>query len=490
MTIRELLDPAPVPADVAGTEVTGIAYDSRKVQPGGVFFAFPGAKVDGRVFAAQAIAKGAVAVVSELAAPDGFTGPWIQVRHGRKALATAAGNFYGHPDRRLHIVGITGTNGKTTTSYIVDSIFRRAGFTTALIGTIEYRLAGRIMPAMNTTPESLDLLRLFVELEHAGGTHVTMETSSHALALGRAYGIRFETAVFTNLTRDHLDFHPSMEEYFAAKQKLFAPEGAEPPRYAVVNHDDSYGRTLKSKPETEVFWYGLEDGAAARAQRIASSFEGVRFEVQFAGRTDPLESPLVGQINVYNILAAWCTAFANGIEPEVIARGIRECSAVPGRFERVQMGQPFLVVVDYAHTDDALRNTIAVARRLTDKRVITLFGCGGDRDRTKRPLMGKAAAEGSDLVVLTSDNPRSEDPLAIMNDAMVGIRRLDTPHIAEVDREKAIRRAIEAAGPGDVVILAGKGHETYQTLKDKTIPFDDREVARAVLRGFGYGENA
>jgi UDP-N-acetylmuramoyl-L-alanyl-D-glutamate--2,6-diaminopimelate ligase len=489
MTVGELLDPAPVSADIANAGVEGIEYDSRKVGPHGLFFAFPGAKVDGRIFAAQAIEKGAVAVVSELEAPKSFTGPWIQVRHGRKALAVAAGNFYGHPDRRLHVVGITGTNGKTTTSYIVDSIFRRAGFTTALIGTIEYRLGERIIPAVNTTPESLDLLRLFVELEQAGGTHVTMETSSHALALERVYGIRFETAVFTNLTRDHLDFHSSMEEYFTAKQKLFTPESVEPPRYAVVNYDDSYGRTLKSKPETEVFWYGLEDRAAVRAQRITSSFEGVRFEVQFAGRTYPVESPLVGQINVYNILAAWCTAFANGIEPEVIARGIRECSAVPGRFERVQMGQPFLVVVDYAHTDDALRNTIAIARRLTDKRVITLFGCGGDRDRTKRPLMGKVAAEGSDLVVLTSDNPRSEDPLAIMNDAMVGIRRLDTPHIAEVDRERAIRRAIEAAGPGDVVILAGKGHETYQTLKNKTIPFDDREVARAVLRGFGYGEN-
>jgi UDP-N-acetylmuramoyl-L-alanyl-D-glutamate--2,6-diaminopimelate ligase len=487
MTLRELLHPAQVPPKIAGVEVTRIAYDSRKVAPGSLFFAFPGAKVDGRVFAAQAIEKGAVAVVSELEAPEGFASPWIQVRHGRQALATAAGRFYGHPDCRLHLVGITGTNGKTTTSYIVDSIFRRAGLTTALIGTIEYRLAGRPIPAVNTTPESLDLLRLFVELEQAGGTHVTMETSSHALALGRVYGIHFETAVFTNLTRDHLDFHVSMEDYFAAKQKLFTPESAEPPRYAAVNFDDSYGRTLKTKPETEVFWYGLEDGAAVRAQRITSSFEGVRFEVQFAGGTYALESPLVGQINVYNILAAWCATFANGIDPEIIAGGIRECSAVPGRFERVQMGQPFLVVVDYAHTDDALRNTIAVARRLTDKRVITLFGCGGDRDRTKRPLMGRAAAEASDLVVLTSDNPRSEDPLAIMNDAMVGIRRLDTPYITEVDREKAIRRAIEAAGPGDVVILAGKGHETYQTLKDRTVPFDDREVAKTVLRGFGYG---
>jgi UDP-N-acetylmuramoyl-L-alanyl-D-glutamate--2,6-diaminopimelate ligase len=412
------------------------------------------------------------------------------VPHGRQALALAAGRFYGHPDRRLHVIGITGTNGKTTTSYIVDSIFRRAGFITAMIGTIEYRLAGRLMPSVNTTPESLDLLRIFVELEEAGGTHVTMETSSHALALGRVHGIRFETAVFTNLTRDHLDFHSSMDEYFAAKQKLFVPDDAEPPRYAIVNHDDSYGRALKSKPETtEVFWYGLEDGAAVRAQRISTSFEGVRFEVQFRGRTYPLESPLVGQVNVYNILAAWCTAFANGIEPEVIASGIRECPSVPGRFERVQEGQPFLVVVDYAHTDDALRNTISVARNLTEKRVITLFGCGGDRDRAKRPLMGMAAAEGSDLVVLTSDNPRSEDPFAIMNDALVGIQRRDTPRIIEPDREKAIRKAIGAAGPGDVVIIAGKGHETYQVLKDKTIAFDDREVARAVLRGFGYGEN-
>jgi UDP-N-acetylmuramoyl-L-alanyl-D-glutamate--2,6-diaminopimelate ligase len=489
VTAGDLLLPASVPADVAGLNVTSIAYDSRKVQAAGLFFAFAGAKVDGRIFAAQAMERGALAVVSELEPPEGFSGPWIQVRHGREALAVAAGRFYGHPDRRLHVVGITGTNGKTTTSYILDSIFRRAGFTTALVGTIEYRLAGEPMPSVNTTPESLDLLRMFVELEKAGGTHVTMETSSHALALGRVYAIRFETAVFTNLTRDHLDFHASMEEYFAAKQTLFTPTGAESPRYAVVNYDDRYGRILKSKPETEVFWYGVGEGAAARAQRIATSFEGVRFEVQFAGRTYPLESPLVGHFNVYNILAAWCAAFANGVAPEVIAEGIRECSAVPGRFERVQAGQPFLVVVDYAHTDDALRNTIAVARHLTQKRVITVFGCGGDRDRTKRPLMGKAAAEASDLVVLTSDNPRSEDPFAIMNDALVGIRRVDTPHIIEPDREKAIRRAIEAAGPGDVVILAGKGHETYQVLKDKTIPFDDRKVAEAVLRGFGYGEN-
>jgi UDP-N-acetylmuramoyl-L-alanyl-D-glutamate--2,6-diaminopimelate ligase len=489
MTMAELLPAVDIPESVASTQVRDITYDSRKVIPGGLFFAFAGAKVDGRVFAQQAIERGAIAVISELSAPEHFKGPWIQVPHGREALATAAGTFFGHPDRRLHTVAITGTNGKTTTSYIVDAIFRRAGFTTALIGTIEYRIAGWSAASVNTTPESVDLLRTFADFERAGGTHVTMESSSHALALGRVHGIRFETAVFTNLTRDHLDFHASMEDYFAAKQKLFTPDAAEPPRHAIVNHDDEYGRSLQTKPETEVLWYGLEDGAAARAQRITSTFEGVRFEIQFGGRTYPVESPLVGQINVYNILAAWCAAFSNGIEPEMIASGILDCTSVPGRFERVQLGQPFLVVVDYAHTDDAIRNTIAVARGLMGKRVITLFGCGGDRDRSKRPLMGMAAAEGSDFVVLTSDNPRSEDPVAIMNDALVGLRRFDTPHIAEPDREKAIRKALEEAGPGDVVIIAGKGHETYQVLKDKTIAFDDREVARAILRGFGYGEN-
>jgi UDP-N-acetylmuramoyl-L-alanyl-D-glutamate--2,6-diaminopimelate ligase len=316
-----------------------------------------------------------------------------------------------------------------------------------------------------------------------------MEVSSHALALGRVYAMQFHTAVFTNLTRDHLDFHRTMEEYFAAKEQLFLGEGAAPPRHAVVNHDDEWGRSLRTKPGTEVLLYGLEDGAAVRAVRISSGFEGLRFEIQYNGRSYPVESPLAGRINVYNILAAWCTAITCEIEPEVIAGGIAQLHAVPGRFERVVEGQPFLVAVDYAHTDDALRNTIATARTLTKKRVITLFGCGGDRDRAKRPLMGVAAAEDSDLVVLTSDNPRSEDPLSIINDAMVGIRRVDTQCIVEPDRHKAIRKAIEQAAPGDVVIIAGKGHEDYQVLRDRVIHFDDREVAREVLRSFGYGRN-
>ena len=482
-----------VPKSVAAAEIKGLAYDSRKVAPGYLFFAFPGSRTDGRQFAAQALEKGAVAVVSETEAPKDFSGPsgaftWIRAQHGRHALATASGNFYNHPDRRLKIIGVTGTNGKTTTTYLIDSILRAAGLTTALVGTIEYRLAGRRLPSINTTPESLDLFEMFSELERLGGTHVTMETSSHALSLGRVYGVQFETAVFTNLTRDHLDFHGDMDSYLEAKQMLFTSEASAGPRFAVINHDDSYASTIRTKPQTEVITYGMGEGAGARAQNVATDFDGLRFEIHHDGRTYKVESPLVGQINVYNLLAAWCAAYSVGIGPEVIAHGISGCAAVPGRFERVKMGQPFLVVVDYAHTDDALRNLITIARGLTSKRVITLFGCGGDRDRAKRPLMGMAAAELSDIVVLTSDNPRSEDPISIMNDAMVGVRRFDTELVVEPDREKAIRSAINSAGPGDIVLLAGKGHETYQVLKDRTIDFDDREVARKILRGFGYGK--
>jgi UDP-N-acetylmuramoyl-L-alanyl-D-glutamate--2,6-diaminopimelate ligase len=478
-----------VPDFLSSAEVQGVAFDSRKVQPGYLFFAFSGAKMDGREFAVNAIEKGALAVLSEAPAPPEFTHPWIQVRHGREALATVSANFYEHPDRRLKITGVTGTNGKTTTTYLIDSILIAAGLTTALVGTIEYRLANRRLPSINTTPESLELFQLFHDLQQAGGTHVTMETSSHALSLGRVYGVQFETAVFTNLTRDHLDFHGNMDNYFAAKQMLFDSEAARGPRFAVINHDDAYASRIRTKSDTEVITYGTGEGARARAQRVTTDFNGLRFEVHYDGAIYEVASPLVGEINVYNLLAAWCAAHSLGIDPEIVARGIASCSAVPGRFERVDEGQPFLVVVDYAHTDDALRNLLRIARQLTKKRVITVFGCGGDRDRSKRPLMGMAAAESSDFVVLTSDNPRSEDPLSIMNDAMVGIRRFDTEYIAEPDREKAIRRALDEAKLGDVVLIAGKGHETYQQLKDKTVPFDDREIAKRVLRGFGYGKD-
>jgi len=493
MTIGEILSGArlkqPLAPELASRPVAGLAYDSRRVAPGYLFFAFPGSRTDGRRFAGDALARGAAAVVSESEAPEGLS-PWIAVEHGRHALAIASRRFFGRPDEHISLTGITGTNGKTTAAYLLDSILHAAGYTTALVGTIEYRLAGRVLPAVNTTPESLDLVKLLADLRQAGGTHATMEVSSHSLELGRVYALHFHTAVFTNLTRDHLDFHGTMEAYFAAKQMLFAGAGAPPPPFAVLNRDDEYARRIRLHPKTEVIWYGLGADAGLRAQHVSSGFQGLRFDLQSGKLRFAVESPLIGKINVYNILAACGAGLSYGIPPETVARGVAGLAAVPGRFERVDEGQPFVVVVDYAHTDDALRNVIAVARSLNPKRIITLFGCGGDRDRAKRPLMGYAAAEASDFVVLTSDNPRSEDPLAIMNDALVGIRRTDVAHVVEPDRAAAIARALKEAREGDIVILAGKGHETYQVLKDRTIPFDDRAVAREVLKGYGYSKTS
>ncbi len=498
MNLRQVLDgvtllrtSGPLPE----SDVCGIAYDSRKVAAGFLFFAFSGAKTDGAQFATDAIKKGAIAVVGDRPAPGGFSGLWLQVAHGREALALAARNFFNKPDERLALTGITGTNGKTTTTTLIDAMLRAAGKTTALIGTIEYQLAGRVLPAVNTTPESLDLFAMFAELERLGGTHVTFEASSHALDLGRIYAMNVHTAGFTNFTRDHLDYHHTMEAYFAAKQLLFRPRSGPPPRFAVLNADDEWARKIELLSDTQAFWYGLKHeppptssstSSWIRAENLQMSFSGLRFTIVAGERKFPIESQLVGHINAYNILLASGCALTLGLTDAQIQKGLLDMTRVPGRFERVEEGQPFMVVVDYAHTDDALRNVISVARGMNPKRVITLFGCGGDRDRSKRPLMGMAAAELSDYVVLTSDNPRSEDPLAIMNDASVGVGRFDTPNISEPDRERAIRKAIEIAEPGDVVILAGKGHETYQILKDGPIPFDDREVARRVLRGFGY----
>jgi UDP-N-acetylmuramoyl-L-alanyl-D-glutamate--2,6-diaminopimelate ligase len=490
MTLEETLEgvtsTTDLPAGMAGRQVAGLDYDSRRVEKDYLFFAFAGSRLDGRQFACQARDRGAVAVVSEASRPDGYDGPWIQVPHGRRAMALAARRFYGAPDARLGLTAITGTNGKTTTAYLVDSILREAGCVTAMVGTIEYRLADQVLPARNTTPESLDLYRIFHELEAAGGSHATLEVSSHALDLGRVHGIHFHTAVFTNLTQDHLDYHGTMERYFAAKLSLFEGQGAPGPRFAVLNVDDPHGRRISPAPTCEALTYGIDSEAQVRASRIVTGFSGLKFEVDERGRKFEVVSPMTGRMNVYNILAACSAALTYSIGVDAIQRGIAACRLVAGRFEQVEEGQPFLVVVDYAHTDDALRNVIRVARGLHPRRVITLFGCGGDRDRNKRPKMGEAAAELSDLVVLTSDNPRSEDPLAIMNDALVGLRRHEVNLIVELDRARAIRKALEAAAPGDVVILAGKGHETYQVLKDRTIEFDDRDVARGVLRDLGY----
>ncbi len=493
MSIAQVLDGVglkmALPEAAHDRMVQGIDYDSRRVKRGDIFFAFPGVNVDGRKFAAAASAQGAVAIVSELPPPPqsgGVSAMWIEVEHGRRALALAARNFFGNLSPELELTGITGTNGKTTTAYLLDSVMRAAGRKTALVGTIEYRVAGEVRPAANTTPESLDFYRLMAELRALGGAALTAEISSHALALGRVRGLTFHTAILTNVTRDHLDFHPSMEAYFDAKCELFRGQDAPAPRFAVLNRDDEWSGRVPLNRETCTYSYGLDTLADVRAENVKESFEGLRFRLVSPQATFDLQSPLVGRINVYNILAACAAGLSYGLGAAQLTAGIAGCRSVPGRFERIDARQPFLVAVDYAHTDDALRNVIAVARAMKAKRVLTLFGCGGDRDRAKRPLMGRAAAETSDLVVLTSDNPRSEDPLAIMNDALVGMSRFDTPYLLEPDRAKAIRLILEAAEPGDVVILAGKGHETYQIFRDRTIHFDDREVARLVLAQMGY----
>lgn len=493
MTVQEVLSNSDVV--VSDTEVlalpcTGLAYNSRQVRPGFLFFAIIGAAADGRTFASAAMAAGAIAVVSDAERPATLDMPWIRVAHARQALAAAAKIFLGKPDEQLGVAGITGTNGKTTCLYLIDSVLRASGAVTTRIGTIGYDVAGTIEPAANTTPESLDLFQIFRRTLDAGGKYVTMEVSSHALAQGRVAGVRFHTAVFTNLTQDHLDFHGTMEAYFEAKQLLFS--SAFQPRWAIINADDSYAPRIQPPEGTRVVRYGLHATAELRAEQIETTFSGLTFVARFGAERHKVRSPLVGEINVYNILAAIGTGLSYGISWEAILRGIAKCTGIPGRFERVDAGQPFLVAVDYAHTDDALRNTLSVARKLSKGRgrLITLFGCGGDRDRNKRPKMGMAAAELSDIVVLTSDNPRSEGPLEILNDVLVGLRRFDTPHIVEPDRASAIRKAIGQARPGDVVILAGKGHETYQILRDRTIAFDDRVVAREALVAAGYGRAA
>ncbi len=492
MTLDQLLAGVSTAAPLPAVVVSGLQYDSRKLGPGEVFFAFPGEHVDGHRFIADVIAKGAAAIVSERPPDPAVSIPWVQAPHGREALALAALNFYGHPDRRLALTGITGTNGKTTTVYLIDSILRAAGLTTATFGTVEQSVAGQRCPTVNTTPESLDLVRLFVDLEQQRGTHATFEVSSHALALRRVYGFQFHTVVFTNLTQDHLDFHGTLENYAAAKRRLLEGAGGPPPRFAVLNHQDARGKEWEKLGGFEPLTYGLNGGAAITAKGVACNFEGVNFTAVTPAGRFAVRSPLVGRFNVLNILAAIGVGLSYDLSTDVIAAGIAACSAVPGRLERVDAGQPFAVLVDYAHTDDALRNVIQAARELVSDRnppgrVITLFGCGGDRDRSKRPLMGEAAGRGSDLVILTSDNPRSEDPLLIINDAMVGLQRAGARYFIEPDRALAIRKAIEEARGGDIVILAGKGHETYQIAGSQKLPFDDREAARRALREFGFG---
>lgn len=492
MTFQQLLDGAEVLAQSGDPGLSSVEYDSRRVKPGCVFVAMRGESSDGNQFIDQAIQAGAVAVVTDSAAeqPRPNVG-WALVPHGRRALARISANFYKKPAERIAITGITGTNGKSTTAFLLESILNAAARKSALVGTIEYHVAGKILPAPHTTPESLDLNRILNEALGHGATEAVMEVSSHALAQERVYGVPFDVAVFTNLTRDHLDYHLTMEEYFAAKRVLFEGCGTDPPRAAVTNIDDESGAKLAEfsrKRSSLVLKYGWQHGDL-HAQRVEITTRGTRFDLAMPDETIPVFSALIGRVNVYNILAAAGAAYARGCKSQAIAGGIDQLAYVPGRFERVDCGQPFTVVVDYAHTDDALRNLTGLARELVSPskgRVLTVFGCGGDRDRKKRPLMGEAAGRGSDFVVLTSDNPRSEDPLAIINDAVVGLQKTGVKYSVEADRRKAIALLISEAQPGDIVLVAGKGHEKVQVTREGAIPFDDLEVARTALRAAGF----
>jgi UDP-N-acetylmuramoyl-L-alanyl-D-glutamate--2,6-diaminopimelate ligase len=481
---------ASIPPAAEGLEIRQVASDSRKVKPRALFFALHGAQSDGNAFVRDAVSRGAVAIASEETVPAFIPSSvvWIPVREARKALAVTAANFFGHPAEALQLVAVTGTNGKTTTSSLLDSIVKACGARTGLFGTIAYHTPLGEYPAPNTTPESVDLQGFLAEIRDAGGRFAVLEASSHSLAMGRLWGCHFAAAVFTNLTREHLDFHKTFEDYFATKKKLFEGTGAGAPDVAVINTDDEYGKRLTGLAKKTVT-YGLESDADITTKKFQLTFNGLAFTAQTPNGKVLVASSLVGRINVYNILAAIGAAQALGLSTEVIEAGMRTLESVSGRFQRIDLGQPYFVIVDYAHTDDALENLIRTARELNPKgRIITLFGCGGGKDRTKRPVMGEVTGRLSDLTILSSDNPRTEDPLKIISDIIVGLQKTSGKYLIEPDREKAIGVAMDEARAGDIVLLAGKGHENYQILADRTLEFDDRDVARRALRERGYGE--
>src|SRR5579862_1444657 len=494
MTFQHLLDGVEFLSQSGNPDVSGVEYDSRRVKPGCAFVAMRGETSDGNRFIDQAIQAGAVAVITDSPTENPREGvAWALVPHGRRALARVSENFYKRPAERIAITGITGTNGKSTTAFLIEAILNAAGRKSALIGTIEYHVAGQVYPAPHTTPEALELAQLLSQALAQGASDAVMEVSSHALAQQRVFGVPFDVAVFTNLTRDHLDYHKTMDEYFAAKRVLFESCGTDAPRAAVTNLDDEYGAKLADfsrKRSSVVLTYGWERGDF-HAEKVDITPRGTRFDMATPREKIAIFSPLIGRVNVYNILAGAAACYARGCGSQAIARGVEALTHVPGRFERVDCGQPFTVVVDYAHTDDALRNLTTLARECVSRgggnaRVVTVFGCGGDRDRAKRPLMGEAAGRGSDFVVLASDNPRSEDPRAIINDALVGLQKTGVKYSVEPDRRKAIALAIGEARPGDIVLLAGKGHEKVQVTREGSHPFDDVEVAREVLKASGF----
>jgi UDP-N-acetylmuramoyl-L-alanyl-D-glutamate--2,6-diaminopimelate ligase len=463
MDLRELLR-----SDAPPVDVSALAYDNRAVGPGTVFFCVRGMTRDGHEFAPDAVARGAAALVVDH--PLGLGVPEVVVDDVRAAMAPAAAALAGDPTARLQVIGITGTNGKTTSAFILRALLEAAGRRTGLLGTVSSVIGGVEAPTERTTPEAIDLQQTFAQMLAAGDECCAMEVSSHALELHRADAIHWEVAVFTNLTQDHLDFHPGMEAYFLAKRRLFEAG----PRAAVINVDDAYGQRLAA--DFDAVTIAIDNEADLRARDVRFGLTGSSFTVDGL----QLRSPLPGRFNVLNVLGAVAVARALGVDDATIARAVPQAGRVPGRFEPVQEGQPFAVLVDYAHTPDSLDNVLRAARQLAQERVICVFGCGGDRDRGKRPQMGRIASELADVAIVTSDNPRSEDPEAIIAEVLAG---MGPDAITEVDRRAAIERAVRLADDGDVVVIAGKGHEQGQEFADgHKLPFDDVTVAREALR--------
>lgn len=485
-------------AGYSRTEIVGIEYDSRRVVAGSVFVAMRGGSTDGNRFIEAALRQGAAGIVTDSANAYAELGdlrpevPRMLVEHGRTALAQASAEFFGHPERRLKATGVTGTNGKTTTAFLLEALLKAAGRSSILVGTIEYHVAGQVRASAHTTPESRDLFELMAEGAARGATELVMEVSSHALDQGRVAGVGYDVAVFTNLTRDHLDYHGTMERYFEAKRLLFDGTRYPGPRVAILNAQDDHSEELARSAlatGSKVITYGIGGDADWRAEDLHLTPAGAEFLLVAPEDSARVRSGLAGEVNVLNLLAALAAARARGVALGNLVDAIPQLKPVPGRFQPVDAGQPFPVIVDYAHTDDALRNLTALARQLSaGGRVLTLFGCGGDRDRTKRPRMGQAAGEGSDFVVLTSDNPRSEKPAAIIAEILPGVVATGVRYAVEADRAKAIALMLGEAKPGDVVLIAGKGHEKQQILRDGAVFFDDSEVALSALRALGYGE--
>lgn len=466
--------------------LTDVTHDSRQAGPGSLFVAIPGFQLDGCKFVNSAIQHGAAAILAEKPAPADFAGTWITVANAREALAQAAAEINHHPSRELKLVGITGTNGKTTTAYLMAALATAAGEASAMLTTVEHRIAGQRLKADRTTPEASDTQRMLRQAVDAGCRMAAMECSSQALDLRRCDAMEFAVAGFTNLTHDHLDYHHTMENYFDAKLRLFNGATGSRPGLSVINVDDEAGARLARDLDgagMRVTTYGIDAKADVWADEIEVSLAGVRFTLHSPAGDRRIISPLIGRPHVYNIL----TATASGLELDYtldqMVAGFAVSTGAPGRFERVLHNGDFTVVVDYAHTDDALINTLRSARAITPGRIITVFGCGGDRDNSKRAPMGAAAGEYSDVVILTSDNPRTEDPLKILDEAEVGLKDFTTPYRKIADRRAAIYEAIAGARTGDLVVIAGKGHEDYQIIGKETFHFDDREVAREALAG-------